>query len=325
MYNLRGKAMKKTLCSIIAFFITFAIVAKQTEGANLSIEYYERTMYYPGNPDTNPVKVKVTISNNGTETLRFKLADDRKFSMDFNAYTVKNTKIKDTPNLIQKRTTNQRVYFREISLESGEEYSFTENVKDFLDIAEPAMYYLELNFYPELYRNQDEVLTSNRLNLEIRPSPSAASSIKIPIDAKTATILKPEEIPPDRVVDQTIIARQKQLWDQFFLYLDIEQMYKSNSINARQYQQGSASDRTRMLEQYKADLKQQRIDRDIVRIPCKYTIEKTVYTANEGTVTVLEWFDYDTYKEKKRYTYSVRQHDGIWQIYAYSVDNLGTE
>ena len=40
---------------------------------------------------------------------------------------------------------------------------------------------------------------------------------------------------------------------------------------------------------------------------------------------VLEWFKNDTFSEKKRYTYYVRQRDGIWQIYGYTVDNLGTE
>ena len=48
-------------------------------------------------------------------------------------------------------------------------------------------------------------------------------------------------------------------------------------------------------------------------------------TQNEGTVTTTQWFNYNTFKEKKKYTYYVRQRDGIWQIYDYTVENLGTE
>lgn len=293
--------------------------------ADVSIKYYDRTMYYPGNPDDNPVFVRVTVSNKGTRPLRFKLADDRMFSLDFKAYSVKNTELPKTQDLVRKRTTNQTVYFREISLESGEEYSFVENVKEYLDILEPSMYYLELSFFPELYRNADTGISSNRLSLEIRPAPSAASSVKIPVAGTTAAILQPEQISPDRVVEQTIIARQRSLWDQFFLYIDVEQMLKRNAVAARQYAAGSADDRERMLANYRADLMTDRIDRDIVAIPQRFEIDQTVYNKSEGTVSVIEWFRYDTFTERKRYTYYVRQRDGIWQIYGYNVDNLGTE
>jgi hypothetical protein len=44
-----------------------------------------------------------------------------------------------------------------------------------------------------------------------------------------------------------------------------------------------------------------------------------------GTVSVVEWFQYPNFKEKKNYVYKVRQREGIWQIYDYTVTNLGTE
>lgn len=282
-------------------------------------------MYYPGNPETNPVYLHVSIKNNSTETLRFKLADDRMFSMDFNVYTIKNTQLDQTENLLKKRTTNQTVYFREISLETGEEYSFVENLKDYINIDSPSIYYLDLKFYPELYKSKFVVLESNRLTLEISPSPSAASSSVLPVRNITAEILKPEEISPDKVVEQTIIARQKSLWNQYFLYMDVEAMLNRNASSKRKYKSTNAEERARMLENFKADLKQERIEKDIVAVPEKFEIEKTVYTKTEGTVTVTEWFKYPTFREKKSYVYKVRQREGIWQIYDYTVTNLGTE
>jgi len=94
------------------------------EKASVSIKYYNRSIFYPGKLADNPINVHITIKNNGTETLRFKLADDRAFSLDFNAYTSKNTTLDKTPEIIEKRSSNRTVYFREISLEQGEEYSF---------------------------------------------------------------------------------------------------------------------------------------------------------------------------------------------------------
>lgn len=292
---------------------------------SVSIKYYDRTMYYPGNPDTNPVFVHISIKNNSARTMRFKLADDRMFSVDFNGYTIKNLQIPQTENVIRKRTTNQTVYFREISLETGEEYSFVENLKDYIEISEPSVYYVELKFYPELYKSKYLSVTSNRLSLEIRPSPSAASSAVLPVKNKSAELLKPEEISPDKVVEQTIIARQKSLWDQYFLYLDIEAMLKRNAPAKRKYISSSAEERARMLKNYRADLMQSRIDNDIVAVPDKFEIERTVYSKTEGTVTVTEWFRYPNYHEKKSYVYKVRQREGIWQIYDYTVTNLGTE
>ncbi len=292
---------------------------------SVSIKYYDRTMYYPGNPDTNPVFVHISIKNNSARTMRFKLADDRMFSVDFNGYTIKNLQIPQTENVIRKRTTNQTVYFREISLETGEEYSFVENLKDYIEISEPSVYYVELKFYPELYKSKYLSVTSNRLSLEIRPSPSAASSAVLPVKNKSAELLKLEEISPDKVVEQTIIARQKSLWDQYFLYLDIEAMLQRNAPAKRKYISSSAEERARMLKNYRADLMQSRIDNDIVAVPDKFEIERTVYSKTEGTVTVTEWFRYPNYHEKKSYVYKVRQREGIWQIYDYTVTNLGTE
>lgn len=292
---------------------------------SVSIKYYDRTMYYPGNPDTNPVFVHISIKNNSARTMRFKLADDRMFSVDFNGYTIKNLQIPQTENVIRKRTTNQTVYFREISLETGEEYSFVENLKDYIEISEPSVYYVELKFYPELYKSKYLSVTSNRLSLEIRPSPSAASSAVLSVKNKSAELLKPEEISPDKVVEQTIIARQKSLWDQYFLYLDIEAMLQRNAPAKRKYISSSAEERARMLKNYRADLMQSRIDNDIVAVPEKFEIERTVYSKTEGTVTVTEWFRYPNYHEKKSYVYKVRQREGIWQIYDYTVTNLGTE
>lgn len=324
--------MKQAIFFIIAVLFclgqqAFADVIDKTDYNDLSVsvKYYNRTMYYPGNRDSNPVLVHISIKNNSTETKRFKLADDRMFSIDFDVITIKNQTLPQSENLIKKRTTNRTVYFREIALDNGEEYSFTENLKDYIDITDPAVYYAELKFYPELYKSKYISLASNRLTLEVRPSPSAAASSILPVADNTAELLNPEDISPDKVVERTIIARQKSLWDQYFLYMDIEAMLQRDAVAKRKYNAVSADERARLLKNYKADLMQSRIDNDIVAIPESFEIEKTLYSRTEGTVTVTEWFKYPNFREKKSYVYKVRQREGIWQIYDYVVTNLGTE
>ncbi|MCH5291381.1 MAG: hypothetical protein J1D88_06475 [Treponema sp.] len=320
--------MKRTLFAIIAGLAVLAqsaLAQQNTKNAEVSIKFYDRTMYYPGNAEENPVYVHVTVSNRGPETLRFKLADDRMFSIDFVAFNIKNTRLPETQTLRRKRTTNHTVYFREIALESGEEYSFVENLKDYLTITDPSIYYVELKFYPELYKNKGGAMSSNRLSLEVRPSPAAAAATIIPVRTETAAMLQPEQISPDKVIEQTIIARQRGLWDQYFLYMDLEQMLKRDPARSRRYNIVGADERAEMLRTFRADLMQTRIDSDIVALPERFEIETTTYNQTEGTVQVLEWFKNPTYYEVKRYTYSVRQRDGIWQIYDYTVDNVRTE
>lgn len=322
----------RKLLSILSILCVFGQIGfaqeKNTQdfsNASVSIKYYNRSIYYPGVNDDNPINVHITIKNNGYETLRFKLADDRAFSLDFSAYTVKNTRLEQTDKIIEKRTTNQVVYFREIALESGEEYSFVENVKDYIKITDPSVYYLEMSFYPELYKSNYIYIPTNRLTLEIRPSTGSASSTYIPVQAVSSEILKPESIAPDKVVEQTIISRQKSLWDQYFLYMDVESLLKRNSSLSKKYITVSAEERNRMIEAFKADLMQSRIENDIIAVPEKFQIEKTTYSPTEGSVVVIEWFKYPNFSEKKRYTYKVRQREGIWTIYDYTVVNLGTE
>ncbi len=321
-------------------------VCAQTDdfsGADVSIRFFDKTVYYPGDATENPIWIRVTVSNAGSRTVRFKLADDRIFSVDFIVRNVKNIQLPRADSFVRKRSASGTVFFREITLEPGEQYSFTENLKDYAAITEPGVYYVEAWFYPELNRLEKTAVSdkgspaavsvtsaakpdmSNRLTLEIRPAPGTSGIAGLPIVTETQDILRPQSVPPDKVVEQTILARQKGLWDQYFLYMDLEEMLLRDPARNRRYRAESAEGRARMLENYKLDLRQSQIDKDIVAIPEKFEIEKTIYTPNEGTVSVLEWFKYDTFREKKRYTYYVRQRDGIWRIYDYTVDNLGTE
>ena len=319
--------MKRFLLVIISIFILFAqsIVAQENQDVQVSIKLYNKTLYYPGESLDNPIYVHITVANKSSETLRFKLADDRMFSIDFTAFNAKNKKLPYTEEIIKKRTTDRIVYFREIALETGEEYSFVENLKDYIQITEPAIYYFELDFFPELYKSKNNKIESNRLRIDVKPSPSATGVTKVPVSNETISVLKPETISPDKVVEQTIVARQKNLWDQFFLYMDIEKMLTRDQARKRKYTTLSDIERNRMIQDYKLDLMQSRIDNAIVAIPESFYIEKTVYTQTEGSVSVIQWFKYDTFKEKKRYTYSVQKRDEVWHIYDYTVENLGTE
>ena len=172
----------KQLFAIIVFSIaaTAALFCAETadtaavHGADLSIRFFERTIYYPGNSPAEPVLVQVSLSNNTPQPLRFKMADDHFYSLDFSALTTRNLPLDHTEVWLRSRSSSRQIYFREVSLEPGESLSFTVDVKDFLDIPTPGMYILQCHFYPELKRLSDESeqrVSSNKLTLEVKPSP----------------------------------------------------------------------------------------------------------------------------------------------------------
>lgn len=319
--------MKRILIPIIAFFVLFAqsLIAETKPLPHVFVEFEQKTVFYPSSVDNNPIFIHVVISNPTSETLHFKLADDKMFSLDFVALTVQNQKLENSDFLIRTRSTSQRVFFRELNLDPGEEYGFIVDLKEYIIFKNPDLLYIEMNFYPELFKSMSQKIVSNRLTLEITPHTGALASSFIPVDFNTGNLLTPQALAPNAVVEQTIIARQRSLWDQFFLYMDIESLFQKNTIQKEKYARSSEQERMQLLNQFKKLLSSKSYDSDIVAIPERFTIERTTYTQSEGTVSVLMWFKYPSFKEKKRYVYYLRLRDGIWRIYDYSVENLGTE
>jgi hypothetical protein len=201
-------------------------------------------------------------------------------------------------------------------------------LKDYLAISNPGMYIIDCSFYPELKRLPDEsepLIRSNRLTLDVKPSPGAAAVKMLPVSPVTAEVLQAIAMPPDEVITYIITAPQQSHWEQFFLYFDMEEMIQRDPARKRRFNASSENARYRMIEDYKSEMAQSKVDTDISTIPVDFEIEKTTYAKSEGTVSVIEWFNYANYSEKKRFTYYLASRDGIWRVVDYAVDNLGTE
>jgi hypothetical protein len=97
-------------------------------------------------------------------------------------------------------------------------------------------------------------------------------------------------------------------------------------VRQREWRAESEEGRQRLMARYRSDLQSAVIDGDISMIPTEFQVERTSYTANEGTVIVQEKFRVGTnYTERKRYTYYLQRKNDIWTIVDYTVLNLGTE
>lgn len=315
--------MKKGLTWIL---LTFLVSLVYAENLLLNITYHDKKVYYTD--QESAVFVRVSLTNRGGETLYFKLADNHEFSLDFLAIDTKNKNVAHTESWLRNMNSNNKIYFRDVALEPGETYSFIENVKDFLKLDTAGVYILQCAFFSGLrYKNDltDEHILSNRLTLEVKPSLGPLSIGTLPISESTQDILQPQAIPPDQVITYMLNARQKSYWEQFFLYLNLERLIQKNPTKAKRFIAESEMGRIEMINEFRQQLRQSKIEQSIVMLPSDFKIERTTYNDTEAEVRVIEWFSYRNFKEKKRYTYHLSSRDGVWTVYDYMVENLGTE
>jgi len=312
---------RRNLLAALAAAALCIPAAAQT-AADLSISFFDKRIYVPG----AEIPVKVTVRNDSPRTWRFKLADERRLSLSFDVRTVSNRRIEASDAWKRAMASVEPAYYREMALEPGEEYSFVEDLRDYVSIAEPGAYVLRCSFWPELAgrATSTPTLASNALSLSVRPgipSPTAVEAFRDGLPE----LLKLERIPPDEVVARTIRARQHGRWNEFFLYLDVERLLQANPEMKRIYDRESDDGRRRMLESYRADLMESVVDADIVVVPSAFEVIETRYGSFYGSVVVTEKFAYEGFSMLKEYTYELEKRDDVWYIVGYTVLNKGTE
>ena len=315
--------MRKTITAVLVLFAVSCPfwAASQDTQQQFSIRFYDQRVYFLG----DEIQVEAVITNTGTDTLRFKMADNRFFNMDFDVRTTRNVGLDHAKEFTIERNSDQPVFFREVSLEPGEKYGIVVDLTQFAAFASAGQYVVQAAFFPELFRGPDSSsMKSNRLSLFVKPAAANAEE-KATVQAENGAMLARQSLPPDEVVSGTVTARQKSQWERFFLYLDLESLMRKNPEKDRIFRNSTEAQQRQMVDQFRQQLRQTTIQQDISVIPTSFEVRKTTYDSSEGTVEVLEKFKYPDYTELKAYTYHLKKSDRFWIIYDYEIKNLGTE
>ena len=314
--------MRKTVTAILLLLaVSSPFRAAAQDIQEFSIRFFDQKVYFLG----DPIQVEAVITNTGTDTLRFKVADNRFFNLDFDVRTPTNVGLDHARQFTIERNSDQPVFFRELSLEPGEKYGIVVDLTQYAAVADPGQYVLQATFFPELFRGQSSTgMRSNRLTLNVKP-PVVTAEERAVMEAETGALIARQALAPDEVVSWTIAARQKSQWERFFLYLDLESLMRKNPERDRVFRNSTEAQRRQMIDQYRRQLQQMSIQQDISVIPSSFAIQKTTYDATDGTVQALERFKYPDYTELKGYTYHLKKSDGYWIIWDYEIRNQGTE
>ncbi len=313
--------MTKRLALFALLGLAAAAAVAAADNVSLTIRFFDKRIYYAG----DQVRVEATVTNASSSSFRFKVADSKVWSFDFEVSTPTLDRLAHAEQFTIDRSSNQPVFFREVSLEPGEQYGLVLELESFVSLADPGVFSVRALFFPELYRGSaPRSVASNTLSLAVRPQAETPEE-KARIDTDSGMALTREDIPPDQVVAYTITARQKSQWDKFFLYVDLESLLRQNQDRDRTFRRSSEEERARQLAQYRKDLMQQVVDQEVLLRPSSFEIQKTSYTPAEAQVVVRAAFSYTDYTEWKKYTYRLRRVETSWLIAGYEVSNLGTE
>ncbi|MCF6335739.1 MAG: hypothetical protein L3J12_08360 [Spirochaetales bacterium] len=292
-----------------------------TEGVSVSIRFYDKKIYYP----ESKIQIQVRIINNSSESYSFNSAEIRSYNFNFFVKTLTNVKLPQSEDYQLRQRSNDPVFYRKITLLPGEEYAFNTDLQEYIDIIESGIYIVQSRFYPDFQLGYDSgYIESNKLTVSVRPSMELIPELQKQIDIETGEILNQIAMPPDEVVEYFIKARQQGSWNKYFLYLDIEGLLLNHPDLKHKYFRLSEEKQLLMIEEYKIELMNLRVDDDISAIPSSFEITETKYIRDEGTVVVKEYFIYPDYSETKKYTFYLRRYGNIWTIYNYEVRNLGT-
>jgi hypothetical protein len=313
--------VRTAIAVLVLLAVSVPFYAATQEESEFSIRFFDKKVYFLG----DEIMVEALITNTTPETLRFKVADNLAFNLDFDARTTTNLSVEHAREFTTARNSDQPVFFREMSLQPGERYGVVVDVAKYASIKDPGLYVLQGSFFPELWRGKDsQAIKSNKLTLSVKP-PVATEEERAVVEAETGAVIAREALPPDAVVAATLQARQKSQWERFFLYLDLESLLRKNPEKDRAWRRSSQEAQRGMLDQYRKQLMAAKIQQDINVIPSSYEVQKTSYTPSEASVQVLEKFAYPDYTELKQYTYYLKRQDRYWIITDYEIKNLGTE
>jgi hypothetical protein len=312
----------RSIITIILMLLHPVLVCGAENGIDVTIRFFDKKIYYLNQTD---ITLKISITNNTTDTFRFKVASNRFFNLDFEVKTPTNLMLNHAEKFITERASRQHVFYREVSTEPGEEYSFIVVLNEYVKFEQAGLYTIQALFYPELL-DQDTalILTSNKLSLSVRP-PVVSKEMQAAIEVETGKALEREQIPPDEVVTYMLHARQKSQWEKFFLYIDLKSLFLQNYSRSVRFKKASQEEQQEMLEDFRNELMLQKIEKEILAIPTEFSILKTEYRPLEGSVVVLEKFRYSDYTEVKQYTYTVKKYDRYWLVTGYTCVPIRTE
>lgn len=315
--------IRRRIASLLLVLLAISGFSVGAQDLSLRINLYDEQVYFPD----SDIRIHMTLENDSPRTITFHLASERLFNIDFEVRTVQNEELPASPQFIIARNRDQ-VFYRTVTLEPGERLSFVEPLRSYIDLQSSGMYTVQARFFPGLQRYGDGTsVLSNPISLHVRPGQTPTIRENERVSAIVEERLRREDLSPDQVVSYTISALQEQNWERFFLYLNLERLYRSVPSRRNSYDRLSEQAQLDALATYRRQLEERATSdtEQLVIVPDQFEIRQTSYSPTEGTVSVMMYFNMRTFRERREYVYNLERRNGFWEIVDYTVMSLSNE
>lgn len=320
--------MKKRIVLTTILLTLLAVNGFANTTPEIFIRLHNQQIYYSG----QDISIQVELRNTDIDPIAFKLADSRVHNLKLDVRTLSNDPLEECDQCIKEFISSQPVYYTEITLKAGEQFSFIIKLKDFVSIEQSGKYFIKAWFYNQFRSEEINPSGSNVIEIEIAPPEQTEEELKSVVPVKSMR-LEPEPIYPDEVIKYILQARTKAQnikksanveleWDKYFLYFDLEELLLKSGEERRGYLALSETARANKIKEYRKWLIEGKKDKDLLLIPTKYEIIKTSFTEKTAVVVVYKEFDNGRFIDRKQYSYYLRKMDNIWTIYDFSIVNM---
>ena len=122
------------LPGLLAFLVAAAYAPAQQ--LSVTTRLHNEEIYFPD----STIELYITVKNETARTHRFRLADDRAYNLEFVMRDERGTPVEAENDGIIPGELNQ-VYYRTISLEPGDHFSFVERLTNYVQPPKPRTIY----------------------------------------------------------------------------------------------------------------------------------------------------------------------------------------
>ena len=323
--------MKRLLFFTCYTFIFILCLSSQEVSYELSPDLIMKIEL--GNPkiykEGDNIYLNVMLLNKSNNVQSTYIAEDKRHSFDFSIVTMKNQEIEYKKEYVTYFYRVQNIYMSKISLMEKEGYLYKILLNDYYDLNMTGQFYVTGYYYPNLKvnNNRDNAISSNQLVINIRDrnfdDRYFVNTVEID-DSNGSPVETLKKIPPDDVIDYMLTARMQRNWDRYFLYMNMDELIKTNNIFGRDFGKKNLEQQRELIKNYKEYLKKDNIN-DINFLPHKFDIVKTTYSQSEAKVEVKVQFKTLDYIEERYYTFSLHKKGEHWFVYSYEVMEMGVK
>ncbi|MCX8058603.1 MAG: hypothetical protein N3A58_04220 [Spirochaetes bacterium] len=273
------------------------------------IKFSNEQIYYLG----KPIVLKIEIINKSYNNYFLQIANDISYNFNFIIISSDGEQIEYKEDYILKKRSIDKVFTKEIMLSPNEAYSVEIDVNQWFDFKKEGMYFIQGVFYPYIDSNE-RIISQNILKLNLKPKLEGETQIVKKVFQTEVERLKLKEIPPYKILELHLKARQRRDWNEFFLYIDFDSFIMNYPSYRDKYKYASESSRLNIIEDFKNYLISTFYN-DLLY----FEIRKVLIEIDRCKIDTYLEFSYKNYIEKYQAEYYLRLKDQIWLIIGYEI------